>query len=129
MHNPQKNARAAKKGNRGIATVLENAREEIRELTAQQLDLYSRQWLELRSHCNREVSALEGYRDWQIMELLNEQLDILLIQAHGHLSLDAIFLITDLQTHCWVCFRQANVNYRKILFVKKLSNSALILLR
>jgi len=39
-------------------------------LAAQQIDLYRGQGLELVSHYNREVSALDGYRGRQLLELL-----------------------------------------------------------
>src|SRR4051794_39274589 len=42
----------------------------VSQLAASQLDNYRRQPEELVSHFNREVSALEGYRGRQILELL-----------------------------------------------------------
>jgi hypothetical protein len=45
-------------------------RESIQELRQSQLDNYLRQPAELISHFNREVSALEGYRERQLFELL-----------------------------------------------------------
>jgi hypothetical protein len=39
----------------------------------------------------------------------NRRLYFLLIQADEHLSLDAIFLITDLQIHYGACFGQINI--------------------
>ncbi len=45
-------------------------REQVRELAASQLDNYQRQPAELISHFNREVSALDGYRGRQLLELL-----------------------------------------------------------
>ena len=42
----------------------------IVDLAAQQIDLYKRQGLELISHYNREVGALDGYRGRQLLELL-----------------------------------------------------------
>lgn len=45
-------------------------KEQILALAAQQVELYRRQSLELVSHFNREVSALDGYRDRQLLELL-----------------------------------------------------------
>jgi hypothetical protein len=44
--------------------------EQILGLAVQQVELYRRQSLELVSHFNREVSALDGYRDRQLLELL-----------------------------------------------------------
>ena len=45
-------------------------REQVVELAASQIDNYQRQPEELVSHFNREVSALDGYRGRQLLELL-----------------------------------------------------------
>jgi hypothetical protein len=45
-------------------------RERVLELAASQIDNYLRQPEELVSHFNREVSALDGYRGRQLLELL-----------------------------------------------------------
>lgn len=45
-------------------------KQHIIDLATQQIDLYRRQGLELISHYNREVSALDGYRGRQLLELL-----------------------------------------------------------
>ena len=45
-------------------------RQHVIHLATQQIELYRRQGLELISHYNREVSALDGYRGRQLLELL-----------------------------------------------------------
>ena len=53
-----------------MASVLASHVEYIRELAQSQLENYLRQPAELISHFNREVSALDGYRERQLLELL-----------------------------------------------------------
>ncbi|MDO8750862.1 MAG: DUF3883 domain-containing protein [Dehalococcoidia bacterium] len=45
-------------------------KQHIIDLAAQQIELYRRQGLELVSHYNREISALDGYRGRQLLELV-----------------------------------------------------------
>ena len=54
----------------GLVSNDELERQHVIDLAAQQIDLYRKQGLELVSHYNREVSALDGYRGRQLLELL-----------------------------------------------------------
>ncbi len=45
-------------------------KQHIIDLAAQQIELYRRQGFELVSHYNREISALDGYRGRQLLELV-----------------------------------------------------------
>ena len=54
----------------GDATRVTSAQAHIRELAASQIENYLRQPAELVGHFNREVSALDGYRGRQLLELL-----------------------------------------------------------
>lgn len=54
----------------GDATGIASAQARIRELAASQIENYLRQPAELVGHFNREVSALDGYRGRQLLELL-----------------------------------------------------------
>ena len=54
----------------GDTTGIRSAQSHIRELAASQIENYLRQPAELVGHFNREVSALDGYRGRQLLELL-----------------------------------------------------------
>ncbi|HEV8414148.1 MAG TPA: DUF3883 domain-containing protein [Bryobacteraceae bacterium] len=54
----------------GDAKTMPSAHSRIRELAASQIENYRRQPAELVGHFNREVSALDGYRGRQLLELL-----------------------------------------------------------
>jgi hypothetical protein len=57
-------------GFEGDVTGITSAQVRIRELAASQIENYLRQPAELVGHFSREVSALDGYRGRQLLELL-----------------------------------------------------------
>jgi len=54
----------------GVVTSVAAEREQVLDLAKSQIDNYQRQSEELVSHFNREMSALDGYRGRQLLELL-----------------------------------------------------------